>query len=301
MTRGEGAWRLAPVKVNLTLHVGAVRSDGYHPVSSLCFFPAIGDRVALGPVADNFSLEVAGPLAHELSDVPPERNLALRAARLLADVSAVRPRVLRLDKRVPAAAGIAGGTADAAAVLSLLNADSQQPLRPEALRRLSRALGADGPVCVAGQEAEGGVWLAEGDGDRVSRAGAAPPLWCVLANPGTAVPTGQVFRLFDAAPPPGPLAQPAGLVRTTQGLIERAERGRNDLRSAALALAPEVAAVEDALAAAPGCRFARMSGSGATVFALFSSAAAAARAARRQRAGGRWCAAAPVLTGARTA
>ena len=287
----------ALVKINLTLHVGAVRGDGYHPVSTLCVFAAAGDRVTLGALADDFALTVTGPEAGALADLDAERNLVLRAARRLAAATEVRRRRLRLDKRVPAAGGIAGGTADAAAALVLLNRTSARPLPDAALIALARDLGADGPVCVAARLAGGGVWHAEGDGDQVGRVGAAPAASVLLVNPREAMPTPAVFARFDETEAARPLDQPATALRTLADLVAAARAGRNDLRAPAISLLPCIAEVEDLVARAPGCRFARMSGSGATVFGLFADARSAARAARGASARGWWAAAAPLARG----
>ena len=284
----------ALVKVNLTLHVGAVRADGYHSVSSVCAFPAIGDEVTLAERATRWTLSVEGPEAGALAGLPPTDNLAVRAARLLASQTAVPPRRIVLSKSVPAAAGIAGGTADAAAVLVLLNREAAEPLCDAALIRLSRHFGADGPVCTAARLAGGGLWLAEGDGARVRGLGPPPPLWGVLANDRTPVPTGAVFRAFDAGPP-GTLPQPAADLRTARGLAALCQAGRNDLRAPALSLAPGIGAVEAAMRAQPGCRAARMSGSGGTVFGLFADARGAEKAARRMRGRGHWAESGPLV------
>ncbi|MBB4660032.1 4-diphosphocytidyl-2-C-methyl-D-erythritol kinase [Parvularcula dongshanensis] len=265
-------------------------------MSSLCVFPAIGDEVALGPASDDFALEVTGPFADDLKDVPSEENLVLRAARLLAGEVSVPPCRFRLAKRVPAASGLGGGTADAAAALCLLNEASEAPLPRSELIALSRELGADGPVCTAAALRGGGILLAEGDGDRVSPLGSAPPLFTVVSNPLVPVPTGAVFKRFDAAMPA------AGLRQRLPGmgaaaLVAAAARGRNDLRLPARTIAPIIGRVERDLSRAPGSLFARMSGSGASVFALFASPLDAARCARAERARGRWAEAAPLLRG----
>ena len=286
----------ALLKVNLTLHVGGVRPDGYHPIGSVCLFAAAGDRVSLGERQADFALAVTGPERGALAAVPPDANLAIRAARLLAERTGAASRLIRLDKRVPAAGGVAGGTADAACVLVLLNAEAPRPLGTGELIALSRRLGADGPVCTAAQVAGGGVWLAEGDGDRVRRLPGPPPLWLTAVNPRVPVSTADVFARFDEGPP-GTLDQPAGDTQTARGLAALGAAGRNDLHEAALHLAPVIQAAEAALRASPGCRFARMSGSGATVFGLFGSEAAARRAARAARARGWWSATAPLARG----
>ena len=285
----------ALVKVNLTLHVGPVRADGYHPVSSACAFPEVGDAVELGGRAQDFSLTVSGPEATALAALPAEQNLVMRAARLLASRARLAPRRLRLVKAVPAAAGIAGGTAGAAAALVLLNKEAARPLPDGALVRLSRRLGADGPVCTAAALAGGGLWLAEGDGDRVRRVAGPPPLWAVLANDRRPVPTGAVFTAFDAMGAAGALAQPGADLRTARGVLDLCARGRNDLRQPALSVAPGIGAVEARLGALPGCRFARMSGSGGTVFGLFASRVAAERGAARLTMAGLWAASGRLL------
>ena len=289
--------RTAWLKVNLTLHVGPLRGDGYHPVDSVCVFPRLGDRVALGPRAGDFTLEVTGPEAGSLASVSLEDNLVMRAARLLASSTDIAPRLLRLCKTVPSAGGVAGGTADAAAVLVLLNETASRPLGAVDLIALSRRLGADGPVCTAAQLGGGGAWHVRGGGDEVRHLGRPPPLHMALANPRIAVPTGKVFAQFDEACAARDLGQrPGGVVRTDD-VLALARAGRNDLRGPACVVEPSIEAVETAMRAQPGCLFARMSGSGATVFGLFAGALGAARAAARLRARGWWSAAAPLARG----
>ena len=285
--------RQAFLKINLTLHVGAARPDGYHPLTSLCVFAAGGDRVRLGARVADFDLVVTGPEAAALANTPAETNLILRAARLLASRTQLAPRRLHLDKRVPVAGGVAGGTADAAAALVLLNEAAARPLPRAALIRLSRDLGADGPVCTAAQLTGGGAWSVSGDGDRVRRVPGPAPLHVVLANPRVPVSTGAVFRAFDAGPP-GMLTQPQVDLRSVPGMLRSVRRGRNDLQPHAERIAPVIASLQAALVRSPGCLAARMSGSGATVFGLFPGREGAARAARRLRAGGHWTLAAPL-------
>ena len=286
----------ALLKLNLTLHVGRVRRDGYHPVSSVCVFAAAGDHVSLGDRLPAFRLNVTGPEREALADLAPEKNLAIRAALLMEEATGAAPCLVRLDKRVPAAGGVAGGTADAACVLALLNETAPRPLGAADLIALSRRLGADGPVCTAAQLAGGGVWSAEGDGDRVRRLPGPPPLSVALVNPRVPVSTGAVFARFDEGPP-GDLRQPGGDTRTPSGLLAAAAEGRNDLLAPATVIAPVIGEVEAFLRAAPGCRFARMSGSGATAFGLFGSEGAAARAARSASSRGWWTAAARLAKG----
>ncbi|WP_051881344.1 4-(cytidine 5'-diphospho)-2-C-methyl-D-erythritol kinase [Parvularcula oceani] len=298
MKTSEGAALQALVKVNLTLHVGRARADGYHPVDTICLFPEIGDRVALGPRSDAFTLEVTGPAAKDLEGLPPRDNLVLKAADLLAAATTIAPRRLLLEKRVPAASGIGGGTADAAAALILLNRSAEAPLPAQALVALSARLGADGPVCTRALLDGGGAFRARGAGEKISSLPPPPPLWMVLSNPGIAVPTGRVFRRFDGTCPPAAPSPNRRTGRTTSALLSAAQAGRNDLQPPAEAIAPQIRLVERSLRAAPGALLARMSGSGATVFALFASAAAAARCLRRERSAGRWAEAGPLARGA---
>ncbi len=271
----------APAKVNLALHVTGRRGDGRHLLDSLVVFAGVGDRVEARPAAV-LTLEIAGPQAAALLPVAPD-NLVLRAARLMA-----LPAALRLTKVLPVAAGIGGGSADAAAALRALAAMAGRALpgAAEAMR-----LGADVPVCLAGRPMR-----MRGAGERLDPLPALPPAWLVLANPGVAVATGAVFAALAARENPGlPEALPA---LPDAAALAGALRGlRNDLAAAASAICPAVAEVEAALAAQPGCLMARMSGSGATCFGLFAAegtARAAAAALTRARPGW-WVAAAPVL------
>ena len=256
----------APAKLNLALHVTGRRADGYHLLDSLVCFADIGDRVTLTP--GPLSLTIDGPFAAGLA--AEADNLCLRAARLAGGQAA-----LHLHKTLPVASGIGGGSADAAAVLRGL-ARMGHPL-PERAERL----GADVPVCLMGLPAR-----MQGIGERLTPLPALPPLHLVLVNPGLAVPTPAIFAQLDrrdGAPlPPIPafLDAPA-LIGWLQGM-------RNDLQPPAIALAPVIAEVLQALDA-QGAQLARMSGSGATCFGLFPDAPRAAAAAARRSSGGTPC------------
>ncbi len=274
----------APAKVNLTLHITGQRADGYHLLDSLVVFADVGDRIS-AEAAPDLALRVTGPRA---AGVPVDgSNLVLRAARLLApDLGAD----LVLDKVLPVASGIGGGSADAAATLRVLAGIWRRPL-PD--RAALVTLGADVPVCLAGVPAR-----MQGVGEGLSPVPALPPVWLVLANPGVAVSTPAVFRALERRDTPGmPDALPDfGSAGELAGWL----RGmRNDLEAPALRLAPEIARVLAALAARPGCLIARMSGSGATCFGMFADpvlAQAAASAIGSEHAGW-WVAAAAVLGG----
>lgn len=249
----------APAKVNLTLHVTGRRADGYHLLDSLVVFADIGDRIALR-TGRGLTLRVTGPMA---GGVPPGAdNLVLRAARLAgADGIAIE-----LEKHLPAAAGIGGGSSDAAAVLRALGGG-----RVDAL-----ALGADMPVCLLARTAR-----MSGIGQTVTPVDGIPPLPAVLVNPGVAVPTGAVFDALsrrDGAPMPA-IPRFTGRFGAVADCAGWLARQRNDLEPPALVLAPAIA---DALALlqGTGALLARMSGSGATCFGLFSDQAAARTAAQ---------------------
>jgi 4-diphosphocytidyl-2-C-methyl-D-erythritol kinase len=242
----------APAKINLALHVTGRRADGYHLLDSLVVFADVGDRVE-ATHAPHLSLAITGPQAASLAVT--DDNLVLRAARAMGATAA-----LILHKVLPVASGIGGGSADAAATLRLLARMTGRPL-PGAEATL--ALGADVPVCLAGSSLR-----MRGVGEVITPF-AAPKVWAVLANPGVAVPTPDVFRaLTRRQNPPLPPVLPA--LTTAAGLAAFLADQRNDLEAAAIALAPAIATCMAALAAQPGCLLTRMSGSGATCFGLFS-------------------------------
>lgn len=265
----------ARAKINLYLHVTGRRSDGYHLLDSLIVFTTCGDTVEAHD-GDRLSLEVAGPFAAAVPN--GEGNLVLRAARALAAAAGVKAGAhLRLIKRLPPASGIGGGSADAAATLFALM--SLWGVRPadDDLARIALDLGADVPVCLGGAPAFVG-----GIGERLDPAPTLPEVSIVLANPGIAVATVEVFRSRG-----GPFSAPARFTspppdaRALAGLL--AER-RNDLTDPAVRLAPPIRTLLDHLSRLQGALLARMSGSGATGFALFADAAEAEAAAATLRA-----------------
>jgi 4-diphosphocytidyl-2-C-methyl-D-erythritol kinase len=265
---------LAPAKVNLFLHVGPVDADGYHPLASLVAFADVGDRISVAP-AERLSLTVSGPFADGLAGEGD--NLVLRAVRALARTAGAPEPALAftLDKRLPVAAGLGGGSSDAGAALKLARDALGLPLDDDALAEIAATVGADGPMCLHARAA----W-AEGRGDVLSFAPALPPLPAVLINPGVPSPTGAVYRAYDAGPPAGadrPAPPPSWSPDAVLGWL--AEQ-RNDLQAPAIALQPAIGAALDEAAGLAGVRLARMSGSGATVFSLFGTAAAADTAAQ---------------------
>ena len=260
----------APAKVNLHLHVTGRRADGYHTLDSLVVFAGAADEVCATPSA-GLALAVTGPEAAGLAEETD--NLVLRAARALAAAAGRAPlAALRLEKRLPVASGIGGGSADAAAALRALARLWSPGLDDAALAAIALGLGADVPACLASRPCRMG-----GIGEVLAPAPRLPPCGIVLANPRVALPTPAVFRArgggFSApAALPAAWADVAVMARDLAVL-------RNDLEQPAIALCPPVAEVLAALGALPGCLLARMSGSGATCFALMPDAAAARRAA----------------------
>lgn len=248
---------VAPAKINLALHVRARMPDGYHRIETLFAFARDGDVLRAEP-ADTLSLAIEGSFAEGLS--AGADNLVLRAAEALrAATGTAAGAALRLEKNLPIASGIGGGSADAAAALRLL----ARLWEVEAdLDAIARGLGADVPACLAGRPVRG-----DGRGDELVEVDAAglAGLKLLLVNPGVAMPTGPVFAGWD------------GVDRGALGEgdpLAVARAGRNDLEPPAVAIAPVIAELVGWLQARPGALLARMSGSGATCFALFADAKA---------------------------
>ena len=252
---GDGAGEIFSdtgyAKINLALHVRSRREDGKHAIETLFAFAADGDRLTVAPSAA-LSLSIIGPFAGGLSCGPD--NLVLRAAERLRQACGVRDGAhFTLDKRLPVASGIGGGSADAAAALRLAARLWRQDIAAARLLELAGALGADVPACVASTAS-----LGTGLGNQLEQVDSAgiAGLPVLLVNPLKPCPTGPVFAGWDGI---------------DGGALVAAEwqSARNDLEAPARALVPEIGAVLAALTAQPGVRLARMSGSGATCFALF--------------------------------
>ena len=261
----------APAKLNLDLLVTGRRDDGYHELDSMVLFAPVGDTIAYDPDADGLGLELTGPFARDLA--ADEDNLVLKAARLLAR-HAGRPVSgrLTLEKHLPVASGIGGGSADAAATLRLLDRAWGLGLGNARLRDLGAALGADVPVCVYARPAR-----MRGTGERLDPLRGLPPLAMVLVNPGVASSTVEVFRALEAPGGPrdgGILPNPGPLV-----LVRYLAESRNDLEAPAIALRPAIGKALAVLRSFETCTLARMSGSGATCFGLFLDLAKASQAA----------------------
>lgn len=255
----------APAKVTLFLNVVGRRDDGMHLLQGLVVFPDAADRITVRPALD-LSITIAGPFADRLQAEDAEENLALRAAQLLRDAAGITAGAhIHLQKHIPVAAGLGGGSADAAATLRALMRLWAIPAETIDLPALALGLGADVPMCLAGASS-----LFAGIGDKVRPAQAHPACGLLLVNPRQGLPTRDVFAArtapFAAPDPyfPG-TATPAAFAEAL------APRG-NDLTAAARSLCPEIDSVLAALEELPGCRLARLCGSGATCFGLFDTA-----------------------------
>lgn len=265
----------ARAKINLFLHVTGRRPDNYHCLESLVVFADVADLIEVED-SDRLSLGIHGPFA---AGLPNDRdNLVLQAALLLAKATGREPRGrIILHKNLPVAAGIGGGSADAAAALLALRSLWRATIDDDDLFELAAELGADVPVCLNGQPA-----MMRGIGHDISPAPALPRCAILLVNPNQSVITADVFR--NLLPPYSPPLERPELSAVRQ--ISDLNRSRNDLEPAARALAPVIGEVLHDLAGLDPCRLARMSGSGATCFGLFDKlsearAAAAKIAARR--------------------
>jgi 4-diphosphocytidyl-2-C-methyl-D-erythritol kinase len=264
----------APAKVNLTLRVLGRRADGFHEIESLVAFATVGDRLSFAPGGE-LALNVRGPSAAQAGAAVD--NLVLKAARALADrMPTVGAGSFDLDKRLPVAAGLGGGSADAAAALRLLARANKLAPDDPLLYAAARATGADVPVCLDPRPR-----LMRGIGEILSGPLKLPPLQGVLVNPGVALATKAVFARWKPAATPAVPADVTVLaaMRTRDQLLRFLLSQKNDLEAPAIALAPAIADALLALQSQPQCELARMSGSGSTCFAIFRSAADAIKAA----------------------
>lgn len=270
------AARLAPAKVNLFLHVGAPGADGYHPVCSLMAFADIGDRVSIE--LGEGRLTVNGPFAKGLG--PEQDNLIFRAVRAFV-TELGRPMAelsMSLEKHLPVASGLGGGSSDAGAALRLIRDVFAPQIDDARLEKVAASLGADGAACLWARPV-----VAEGRGERLRPAPVLPVLDCVLVNPGVAVSTPDVYRRLDASgafgdvrPPPMPDA-----FESPQELAAWLTGQANHLEAPAIAAAPEVGTVLATLRGEPEVLLARVSGSGGTCFALCADDMAAETLAER--------------------
>jgi 4-diphosphocytidyl-2-C-methyl-D-erythritol kinase len=262
--------RCAWAKINLYLHVTGQRPDGYHEIDSLIVFAGIGDRIQIS-ASDRLDLRVSGPLA---AAVPQDgQNLSFRAAQALSETCGPAGGArIELEKHLPVAAGLGGGSADAAAVLAGLSEHWQSALPRPSLQEIALGLGADVPVCLYGRPA-----FVTGIGERLTRAPPLPPAWLVLVNPGVALATAEVFAArrggFSGS------GRWSGTLPDLPALAERLAGLGNDLEAPARTLAPEIDQALALIGQLPEVLLARMSGSGATCFALFANREGARNAA----------------------
>lgn len=281
----------APAKVNLALHVTGRRADGFHTLHSLCVFTELGDQLSAQPALED-RLTISGPFAE---DLPVGRsNLVIRAiekfrARFPGHIEC--GVAIHLEKHLPVAAGLGGGSADAAAVLRMLARLGAGAVPDTELFALAATLGADVPMCLYSRTCE-----VLGIGELLKPVPAFPPVHLVLVNPMAPVSTADVFKRLESREnlPMPPL--PDALDRAAM-LSLWLDDTRNDLEVPAIEIEPAIAGVIKAIRATTGCALARMSGSGATCFGLYGSAAAAHQAAHdlREKLSGYWVAATPVV------
>ncbi|MBX9842270.1 MAG: 4-(cytidine 5'-diphospho)-2-C-methyl-D-erythritol kinase [Xanthobacteraceae bacterium] len=266
---------LAPAKVNLTLAVLGRRADGYHLLDSLVVFAGVADRLTLAP-GPALSLKVRGETAAQAG--PLDDNLVLKAARALAgEVPGLKLGRFTLEKRLPVAAGLGGGSSDAAAALRLLAKANRFRIAGAPVAKIAPMIGADVPVCVDPRPRR-----MRGIGEVLSAPLGMPKLAAVMVNPGVAVPTRDVFMKLGLKPG-GPVrrAAPArALPRGVAGFVEYLSKHGNDLQAPAIEVQPVVARVLADIRESKDCLLARMSGSGATCFGIFASPRAASVAAR---------------------
>jgi 4-diphosphocytidyl-2-C-methyl-D-erythritol kinase len=263
--------RLAPAKINLWLHVSPPKPDGFHPLHSLMVFADVGDLVRMRRAAED-SFAIVGPFAEGLA--AEADNLVLRAREAFRRDTRTPPVSLELTKNLPLAAGLGGGSADAAATLWLMRETYGGASDLEAL---AAALGSDTPACVRARPV-----FASGRGEVLAPAPIMPDLPAVLVNPLAPAPTGRVYAAYDRMGAPGNDHAPTWPERFADvaAVIAALESTRNDLEAPALRVQPAISGVLEALSARPECGFARMSGSGATCFALCETEAAAQGLAR---------------------
>lgn len=269
VTETDVCTEFAPAKVNLTLAVGRVRADGYHPLDSLVVFADWGDVIEVRD-GEGLSLSLQGEAASPLRGEP--QNLVLKAAYALR-AAAERPELsasLTLAKTLPVASGLGGGSSDAAAALRALNRFWDLDFTTRQLAEIGTVVGADVPACVHARPLQ-----MTGIGEHITPLVAWPALHGVIAHPGAALSTASVFRAFDEGDPAQLEPEGAPVAGDFATAVDRVARGRNDLEAPARRLEPLISETLSALAQLDGAALVRMSGSGASCFALFETEAAA--------------------------
>lgn len=282
MTHAPYLHEFAPAKVNLSLQIKGRRLDGYHELASLVAFATVGDRLS-ACAASTLSLEIVGPNGQALKeDIPSQDdNILIKAARALQrETGTDHGANLVLEKNLPVAAGIGGGSADAAAALRVLCSLWGLTIAPERLAQMALQLGADVPVCLAGH-----ATLMSGMGERLSPKIVVPTLPCVLINPRVSVPTGKVFARLNASllGEADPVICPS-IFSSVENLCDWLEAHPNDLEAPAREIAPIISDVLDHLSQFGAPKLTRMSGSGATCFGLYETQEKANQAAAEMKA-----------------
>lgn len=262
----------APAKINLDLIVTGQRFDGYHELDSLVVFTAFGDRLRY-EAADQFELSIEGPFS---AQTPIAANIILKASNLLArEFPTIRPLRFILEKNLPVASGIGGGSSDAAAAMRAIVRANNLTIDPECLRDMGSTLGADIPACLYGHNVR-----MRGSGLRLDPVRGLPEIPMVLVNPGIELQTADVFRQRS-----GPFSrtrqQPLMMNSSVTGLAVWLKESVNDLEAASIELAPDIAQILASIDEQDGVLLSRMSGSGATCFGIFTDSARADRAANR--------------------
>lgn len=301
--KGEGDWieECAPAKINLALHVTGQMSNGYHKLHSLVMFAGVGDVVRLRPILQHEkqkdTLSFCGPFGALLAmqttdkDTPDLVKKTLTCFRMMCPDHVPEGIQIKLEKNLPIASGIGGGSADAGAMLRLLCRLSSKPVAHDKVLEMAAHLGADVPVCTLAQAAEIGDI-----GGRLRFLPHLPKVYLVLVNLGKPLSTAEVFRALEHKHN-DPLPPIPFLFNNHTDFTLWLKNTRNDLQVPAVKLMTQISDVIELVRAQPSCVLARMSGSGATVFGLFGSAREAQYAAAqiRQQAPDFWCAACETL------
>ncbi len=268
---------LAPMKINLCLHVGAVAGDGLHELASLALFGDVGDWLTITP-SKAYGLEITGPFGRALKDLPVEKNLVTKAVKALAEkVEGADKFHISLEKKLPPASGLGGGTMDAAAALIGI-AKLQPQISRDMILDIMTALGSDGPLCLAAfdqSNTKARSYIVGGTGAQILPGPQIPEIFLCVANPGIEVSTGEIFAAFDAADADHSLALPT-MGAATKQILDMAEfsaflgKTRNDLEPVAEVRYPVIGDLRRLMAANQACLMARMSGSGASLFGVFA-------------------------------
>lgn len=265
---------LAPAKINLFLHVGEKRRDRYHALESLVVFAEMADHLEFAPAGD-LTLKISGPFSAQTPKGAD--NLVLKAARTLRGSDPKHPgAAIAMQKNLPVAAGLGGGSADAAAVLRGLSLFWRLEHSEAQLLEIAAGLGSDVPACLLSQP----CWM-EGRGERVTKTLALPQMSALLVNPGVMLSTAEVFGSLNARTGSGVMRPPSKTIQSLWDVVAYLDDAGNDLEAPACQLHPIIDDVLDALNEEPGCVLSQMSGSGATCFGLFDGKQFAIGAAER--------------------